>query len=157
MTLREKTGCLFVCLISMTAAEPALEPVPVCQVVTKWKDYDGKPIAVMGRYSFRESGPQKGRWLDQEACEGTSSHALIRLALDQQAAPKPPDSIAIDEPGLDKKMAEIRLHTALGKFRFGSADYDRWAVVLGRLEKRSDDDFELTYRGDGAVFFLGDR
>jgi hypothetical protein len=134
-----------------------MDPVPACQAISNWKDYDGKPVAVLGRYSFRESGRLKGRWLDQEGCEGSSARALIRLALDQQAAPKPAGAITIDEPALEKKLAAVRIHTALGKFRFGSADYDRWAVVLGRLERRGPEDYQLTYRGDGAVFFLADR
>jgi hypothetical protein len=152
-----RTFGFFMCLLVLASAEPALDPVPVCDATSNWTDDSSKVMAVLGRYSFRETGPHKGRWLDQEACPGKSAHTMIRLALDAQTAPKPPDQVAIDEPALEKKMSEIRQHTALGKFRFGSADYDRWAVVIGRMDRRGGDDFELTYRGDGAVFFLADR
>ena len=134
-----------------------MDPVPVCAATTNWKDYDSKVIAVLGRYSFRETGPRKGRWLEQEGCEGKSLPSMIVLSLDTQTAPKPPDQISIDETALEKKIVEMRRHTSLGKFRFGSPDYDRWAVVIGRMERRGEEDFRLTYRGDGAVFFLADR
>jgi hypothetical protein len=152
-----RTLGLFTCLLVLAGAEPALDPVPVCEAISNWKDYDSKVAAVLGRYSFREGGPRKGRWLDQENCEGKGARSLMHLAVDAQTAPKPPDQVAIDEPALEKKMSEIRRHTSLGKFRFGSADYDRWAVVIGRMERRGEEDFQLTYRGDGAVFFLADR
>ncbi len=114
-------------------------------------------IALLGRYSFRETGPHKGRWLDQEGCQERGARAMVLLTLDAQSAPKPPDQVTIDEPALERKMSEIRKQTSLGKFRFGSADYDRWAVVIGRMDRRGEEDFQLTYRGDGAVFFLADR
>ena len=145
------------CLLGQIAAEPPLDPVPVCQATANWKDYENKAVAVLGRYSFRGAGPQKGRWLDEAICEGRGSRGVIRLALDPQTAPKPPDQVAIDEAALERKLALIRQHTSLGKFRFGSADYDRWAVVIGRMERRGGEDFELTYRGDGAVFFLAEK
>jgi hypothetical protein len=141
----------------LTAGEAALDPILVCQATSNWKDYDSKAVAVLGRYSFRQAAPQKGRWLDQEACDGNKLRGMIRLTLDAQNAPKPPDQISIDEPALEKKLAAIRQHTTLGKFRFGSADYDRGAVVIGRVERHGEEDFQLTYRGDGAVFFLADR
>ena len=147
--------CIAACLVGLTAAEPALDPVPVCQAAANWKEYDGKTVALLGRYSFRESGPHKGRWLDQEACGGNANaRAVVWLTLNPESAPKPPDQVALDEPALERKMVEIRQHTSLGKFRFGSPDYDRWAVVIGRMERRGGDELQLTYRGDGAVFFL---
>jgi hypothetical protein len=152
-----RTICLFTCFLGLTAAEPALDPVPVCEATSNWKTYDSKSVALLGRYSFRETGPRKGRWLQQEGCQGKGVPGMILLSLDTETAPKPPDQVAIDEPALEKKLSEMRQHTSLGKFRFGSADYDRWAVVIGRMERRGEEDFRLTYRGDGAVFFLADR
>jgi hypothetical protein len=157
MMLWGRTFSLFVCLLALTAADPPLDPVPVCQAALNWKDYDGQPVAVLGRYSFREAGPQKGRWLDQQACDGQTAREVIRLSLDPQAAPKPADQVAIDERALEARLASIKEHTALGKFRFGSADYDRWAVVFGKLQRAGEHDLQLVYRGDGAVFFLADK
>lgn len=152
-----RTLWLFTGLLALAAPEPALDPVPVCEATVNWKNYESKIVAVLGRYSFRGAGPQKGRWLDQEGCPAKPVHGMILLTADPQSAPKPPDQVAIDEPALEKKLSEIRQRTSLGKFRFGSPDYDRWAVVIGRIDRRGEEDFQLTYRGDGAVFFLADR
>jgi hypothetical protein len=157
MTLWGKTPCLFVCLLLLTAAEPPLDPVPVCQAALNWKNYDGQAVAVLGRYSFREAGPQKGRWLDQQGCGDQANRPMIRLTVDPQAAPKVADQIAIDEPALEARLAAVKEHTTLGKFRFGSADYDRWAVVFGKFRHTGDNELQLVYRGDGAVFFLAEK
>jgi hypothetical protein len=154
MMLWGRTFCL---LAGLLAAEPALDPVPVCQAVANWKEYDGKEVALLGRYSFRETGRQKGRWLDQEACDGKQERGAVKLALEANTAPKPPDQVAIDPHSLETKLALIKQRTTLGKFRFGSPDYDRWAVVIGRLEKPDGGDLQLVYRGDGAVFFLAEK
>lgn len=151
-----RTICLFVCLCDLIAAEPSLDPVSACEATANEKAFGAQSVALLGRYSFREAGPRKGRWLDQEACGESPTHVAIRLVLDPQTAPKPPEQISIDEPALEKKLALVRQRTALGKFRFGSMDYDRWAVVIGRMERRGEE-FQLTYRGDGAVLFLSDR
>jgi hypothetical protein len=135
------------------AAGPTLDPVPVCDVVSSPKEFEGKPVALVGRYSYR----QKARWLDEEACGEKGAHGIVWLTIDPKNAPKLADQIAIDEPALEKKLTVIREHTSLGKFRFGSADYDRWAVVFGRLEARDDHELQLIYRGDGAVFFFVDK
>ena len=47
-------------------------------------------------------------------------------------------------------------HTKLHTFRFGTSDYDRWAVVYGRVEsdKAKTPAVRLVYRGDGVVLFL---
>lgn len=145
---------VFVCLLVLPAAEPPLDPVPVCQAAVNWKEYDGKAVAVLGRYSYRESGPQRGRWLDQDACGDPGGREVIRLMLDAGAGPKPADQITMDERALDSRLTAVKEHTKLGKFRFGSADYDRWAVVFGRFRHTGEHEAELVYRGDGAVFFL---
>lgn len=130
-----------------------MDPMPVCDALSAWKNYEGKTAAIVGRYSFRSTG----RWLDQESCDGNSHRGIILLAVDPKSAPRPPDTFQIDEPALEHKISLIKQHTALGKFRFGSADYDRWAVVFGRLENRNQTETQLVYRGDGAVIFFVDK
>jgi hypothetical protein len=149
MTLWGKALCVLVCLLFQEAT--ALDPVPVCQATVNRKEFEGKAMALLGRYSFREGGPKKGRWLDQEGC------GVIRLVLDAKNAPKPAEPVAFLEPALENKLATIRQHTTLAKFRFGSPDYDRWAVVIGRLEGSTGQELQLVYRGDGAVFFLAEK
>jgi hypothetical protein len=60
---------------------------------------------------------------------------------------------------LHRKFVEIQRHTTLGKFKFGNPEYDRWAMVYGRVETRKGDALKqaaanLVYRGSGAVVFL---
>ena len=55
---------------------------------------------------------------------------------------------------LNKKFAELTHRTSLGKFRFGTPEYDRWAVVYGRVVARKGDaakkaPADLVFRGDG--------
>ena len=142
--------------VSAPCAEPALVPVTVCEILQDLPMYEGKPVALVGRYSFR----QDGRWLGQEACEDNSgAPATIWLTEDVRDAPKPPADFELDGIMLARKLADIRKHTALGKFRFGTPDYDRWAVVYGRIETSKGDiakkaHAELVFRGDGVIIFL---
>lgn len=60
---------------------------------------------------------------------------------------------------MNRKFDDLRKRTSLGKFRFGSSDYDRWAVVYGRVESRKGESAkkaaaDLVFRGDGVVLFL---
>jgi hypothetical protein len=75
------------------------------------------------------------------------------------AAPRPPGNFDLDAAVLNKKFAEMVKHTFLGKFRFGQPEYDRWAVVYGRVAARKADDAkkasaDLVFRGSGVVVFL---
>ena len=128
----------------------------VCEILHDLPTYQGKPVAALGRYSFREAG----RWLGEQACNDASPAASnLWLAEDGNDGPKPPADFELDGAAVSQKLAEIRKHTALGKFRFGSPDYDRWAVVYGKVEPHRPDAAsnavaELVFRGDGVVIFL---
>jgi hypothetical protein len=124
----------------------------VCEVLADLPAHDGKDFAVLGRYSFRRDG----RWIGEESCGGNSG--MIWLSEDSEA-PRPPGNFDIDGPLLNKKFAEMLKHTALGKFRFGQPEYDRWAVVYGRVTVRKGDDAKkvpaaLMFRGSGVIVFL---
>jgi hypothetical protein len=152
MSLWGSIAVLFCCL-AVFATEPALEPVSVCDALDHLPDFQGKAVALVGRYSFRK----EGRWLDQEACGGNGKRGMVWLTLDSKSAPKPPESVSINEVTLERILAAMKQHTSLGKFRFGSPDYDRWAVMFGRLETGSDQKTQLVYRGDGAIFYFVDK
>jgi hypothetical protein len=124
----------------------------VCEAMAEFIGHQGKTVALLGRYSFRTTG----RWLDQEGCGEAKSRTIISLAADPATAPKPPETAVIGESALEKKLAAVKRGTSLGKFKFGSPDYDRWAVVFGRLEGNSEKP-RLVYRGDGALFILVDK
>jgi len=150
--------------LAAPAADAPIEPVTVCEVLKDIGANEGKVLAVMGRYSFRRDG----RSLNEESCsdkpaggELTPPNA-IRLTDDVKLGPRPPQVFELDAVAITHKLKQMKAHTALRTFRFGTADYDRWAVVFGRLEidkgKAGGEHpavaARLVYRGDGVVLFL---
>ncbi|MFN7995783.1 MAG: hypothetical protein U0Q18_19385 [Bryobacteraceae bacterium] len=119
-------------------AEPALQPITVCDVMKDLAAYDGKVVAVVGRFSFR----QNGRWLGEMKCPqklviGDQEWPnAFWVSYDAATAPKPPAVLAVDGVLLAQKLRQAQAGTTLTKFRFGSSDYDSWAVVYGRVETR---------------------
>jgi hypothetical protein len=148
-----------VCVLTGAAAFPAgapLAPLTVCEVVRDLAAQEGKALAILGRYSFRSSG----RSLEEQACDpAVTIPPQFRLIEDGQDGPKPPDSYELDAADLRRKLADIQKRTSLGKFRFGSPEYDRWAVVFGRVEAVKGADAgkapaNLAFRGDGVIVFV---
>ena len=142
--------------ISAPCAEAPVVPQTVCEIVHALPMFEGKAVAVLGRYSFR----QEGIWLTEQSCE--SKDALppaLWLTEDTKDGPKPPENFELDGAVLSQKLVDIRKRTSLGKFRFGSSDYDRWAVVYGRIEAGAGEAAKraaagLVFRGDGVVVFV---
>ena len=140
----------------VTAADPPLTPVTVCEILADLPAYEGKPVAVLGRFSFRRDG----RWIGEQACAtGVTGPAMLWLDEDGPGGPKPPEDTEIEAAALNTKFASMTKRTTLGKFRFGSTDYDRWAVVFGRVEARKGEAAQkaaanLVFRGNGVITFL---
>jgi hypothetical protein len=137
------------------AADAPLQPVRVCEVMQDLAAYAGKTVLVAGRFSFRESGRSLSEECDHKL-------ATLRLVYDPKTAPKSPERLEIDTTALSSKLKVIKASTSLGKFRFGSSDYDRWAVVYGRLQTIPAKNAgaaqpELLYHGDALIVFLGDQ
>ena len=146
---------LGVASVASFSAETPIVPLGVCEVVRGLADEEGKNVAVLGRYSFRESG----RWMSEESCDPTVDAPPQITLVQSSLAPMPPGEFELDAPALRKKLIAIQHHTSLGKFRFGTPDYDRWAVVFGQIKTRHGDDAKkspanLIYRGDGVIIFL---
>ena len=141
---------------SVVAADPPIVPVTVCEIAADLAAHEGKEIAVLGRYSFRRDG----RWIAEDACEPTSKvPPMLWLTEDSTTAPKPPGNFELDVAALNKKFAALAKRSFLGKFRFGNPEYDRWAVVYGRVVSRKGDaarkaPADLLFRGNGVVIFL---
>jgi hypothetical protein len=81
------------------------------------------------------------------------------LTEDTYTGPKPVANLAFDAVVLNKKFAALTHRTSLGKFRFGQPEYDRWAIVYGRVISRKGDAAhkaaaDLVFRGDGVIVFL---
>ena len=138
------------------AADPAITPMTVCEIAADLAAHEGKDVAVLGRYSFRRDG----RWIGEDTCGASHSIApMLWLTEDSTGAPKPPGQFELDVPSLNRKFAELISRTTLGKFRFGNPDYDRWAVIYGRVVARKGDGArrapaDLIFRGNGVVIFL---
>jgi hypothetical protein len=146
-------------LLSLTAlmhAQVPLEPVTVCELLADLPAHEGKDVAVLGRYSFRKDG----RWIGEESCPAaTASLPVLWLTEDAEGAPKPPGTFELDATTINRKFPEMTKRTKLGKFRFGTPDYDRWAVVYGRITLRHGEaaakaPADLVFRGSGVVVFL---
>jgi hypothetical protein len=158
MLFRGKVLVIGIWATLATAADTALEPLTVCEVLKDLSTHDGKAVAVLGRFSFR----REGRTLNEESCGtnpepgGPAPPNAIRLTDDPKTGPKPPEVYALDGPAVNRKLKTIQEHTKLHSFRFGTADYDRWAVVYGRIEadKGKPAGARLVYRGDGVILFL---
>jgi len=139
-----------------TAADPAIEPLSVCEILSNLPAVAGKPVAVLGRYSFRTNG----RWVSEQVCaQPGPTPPTLWLVEDPKDGPRPPEHFEIDAAALNRKMSEMERHTQLSKFRFGTPEYDRWAVIFGRVEARKGEEVKkapanLVFRGDGVVVFL---
>jgi hypothetical protein len=169
---------LLVCLlatVAAAAAEPPLVPLRVCEILDDLHVHEGQTLLVLGRFSFRE----QGRFLSEQACQakvvtaGVSVAAIsppkaLRIVIDPKSGPKPPERLAVDAAVLDRKLSVVKQATTLAIFRFASTDYDRWAVVYGRVEAEPPQDkprkgeFEpalarIVCRGEALVIFLADR
>ena len=168
------TACLTLLVLSPAALlsqDAPLKPVTVCEVLKDSKLYDGRVVAVLGRFSYRA----EGRWMGEDSCrttvagESAESPDIIWLSYAPESAPRMPTGYQVDGAIVAEKMQLVKKHTTLGKFRFGSSDYDRWAVVYGRVrvepkeaalppakKVHHDAPAELLYAGDGYVMFLRD-
>jgi hypothetical protein len=149
------------CAIALgcAAAKPAdapLEPISVCEVLRDLAAHEGKNVAVLGRYSYRTTG----RWIGEQACapvvEGPTQ---LWLMDDPKDGPHPPADFEIDGAAVRRIFPDMLKRTALGKFRFGTPDYDKWAVIYGRVEQRKGDDARkapanLVIRGSGVIVYV---
>lgn len=142
--------------VAAPCAEAPIVPHTVCEILKNLQSFETGPVAALGRYSFRE----QGIWLGEQVCDGAAENPpLLWLVEDTKDGPKPPADFEIDGVALNQKFTELQKRTSLGKFRFGSSDYDRWAVVYGKLEPRTGDQAKkapanLVFRGDGVVVYL---
>src|SRR5579872_5868265 len=137
------------CVLAMSATVGPVEPVTVCEALKNESENAGKVLAVLGRFSFRRDG----RTINEESC--AEKENSVRLVEDVKEGPKPPAVFELDGAAVTRKLKQVKEHTSLHTFRFGSSDYDRWAVVYGRLETgKTAAAPRLVYRGDGVIVFL---
>lgn len=140
----------------LSPADRGIVPVSVCEILRDLPAHEGQTVAVVGRYSYRTNS----HWLDQQGCQPPAPvPSALWMVENLETAPKAPDVFEFDASELDKRLLEAQQHTALGRFRFGSTDYDRWAVVYGRVESHKGEDpakfgASLVIRGNRMIIFL---
>ena len=144
-----RVTCVAAMACASFAADPPLAPLTVCEILRDFPAHEGKDVAALGRYSFRTSG----RWVGEQACQPPLDVPPMLVLVEEDAAPKLPESYSLDGAAVHRKLTDMQHRTTLGKFRFGTPDYDRWAVIYGRVEKRSGSS-TLAFRGSGVVVFL---
>jgi hypothetical protein len=141
---------------ALTAADRGIVPISVCELFRDLPAHEGQTVAVVGRYSYRTNS----HWLDQQGCQPAPDlPSALWVVENLNDGPKAPGVFQFDAVELDKRLLEVQQHTALGKFRFGSNDYDRWAVIYGRVESRKGEDAtkfgaNLVIRGNAMIIFL---
>jgi hypothetical protein len=160
--------CFSLNAVALAQEAAAVHPVNVCIILQDLDSYTGKVVAVVGRFSFR----REGRFLSEENCG--SAAAILPVAFDRKLAPKTPEHLEIEAGAVNKLLKTIQQTTALTKFRFGTPDYDRWAVVYGRVEPDKQlrtvvlntsahgnpvdaGPAQLVCAGDSVVMFIVDR
>jgi len=142
---------LIAALLPRLDAADAAEPLRVCALLANLTAYEGKIVVLVGRYSFRESG----RTLSEEKC-GEQPGGALHISFDKKSAPPTPESLDLDGTTVRKLLADIQRQTSLAKFKFGTPDYDRWAVVYGRVQHKPAGaaPAQIVCAGDGVVHFL---
>jgi hypothetical protein len=143
---------------AVRAAQAPIVPLTVCEVLRDLPALEDRDVTVLGRYSYRETG----RWVGEQACAGVAGGTAPQLWMVENAtdAPRPPENFELDGSAVLTRLRAIQRTTSLGKFRFATPDYDKWAVVFGRVEKSGNPKqgaANLVYRGSGAVIFLDAR
>ncbi len=154
-------GVRLVCAALLLAAvvragDPAPQPdvVTVCEVLAAPDRFNHKNVFLLGRVSKRENG----RWMGEDACAGMAAGPkTLTIHFDRQAGPLPPDQFALNTAMARVKFREVAQHTSLQEFRFGSGDYDRWAIVFGRVsfEENAPQSGGVLCRGEAMIFLWG--
>ena len=147
------------CIGSLAWAQDQVRTATVCEVLASQKTFEGQPVAIVGRYSLRETG----RLLGEDDCSYAGpatatavKPAVVTLRLDRSGAPHLAAAFAVEAPKLDEKVRLVHAHSRLENFPFGTPDYDRWAVVYGKFEIQAIQPARavLHYAGDSYVVFL---
>lgn len=118
----------------LRAEEIPSGPAPVMRVCDLLQDTaarSGKVLAVVGRFSFREYG----RFMSEAACEtADGAPVALEVVYDANTGPTPAAGSALDRTAVETQLNRVKVKTQLKQFRFGSEEYDRWAVVYARFE-----------------------
>src|SRR5260370_37358092 len=102
---------LFVLGVAIFSADPPIVPLGICEVLRDLAEQEGKNVAVLGRYSFR----QTGRWVGEQVCGPPVDAPPLLWLMESATGPTPPGNYELDGAALRKKWSEMQRHTSLGK------------------------------------------
>jgi hypothetical protein len=97
--------------------------------------------------------------MGEQSCPSAGATPELWMVEDAKEGPKPPEHLNLDSAALKSKFALVQRRSSLGNFRFGTSDYDRWAVVYGRVERRTPDanrkaPANLVFRGSSVIIVI---
>jgi hypothetical protein len=78
-----------------------------------------------------------GSTANQSAPPSAALGPELWMVEDPKDGPRPPEHLNLDSAALKSKFGVVQRRSTLVNFRFGTSDYDRWAVVYGRVERRT--------------------
>jgi hypothetical protein len=114
-------------------AQPeVIVPVRVFEALQQLEKSAGKMVAMIGRFSFRETG----RYLSDRPCgsEADGQEGVVRVTFDTSPRSASITRIEFDGGAVRRELANVKRCNTLKKIRYGSPEYERWALVYGRIQ-----------------------
>lgn len=148
---RIKILCSFYSYVGTLVKTGGIAPVTVCELLANPVAYDGKDIALLGKF---DDSHFDGQWLSEDNCGSnlvTDGYAWPnKVAIGSgSSGPTPPLGLLVLDPAaLNEKLESVRRTTILNMEElpvFSSQGPVRrewvqqnWAVIFGRIEARND-------------------
>ena len=180
MTVRLQAGFACSALLAIavafgqTQAEEPVKVVTVCEILLGGAEFNGKTIAVLGRFA----GSDEGQWLLEDECvrkvEVNGAAWKSSVWLERRGNPSQATSSAptLNQDSLNAKLEQAGTTTKLGKhvqyqctvsFEDGKAGKtecgfpevpDQWVVAYGRVETMADRNYGFGHlsRSPAQVF-----
>jgi hypothetical protein len=177
MRLRSQAG--FISLVFLTAevalgqikTEDQVNVVTVCDILLSQTEFNGKTVAVLGRFDATD----EGAWLTEDDCghnieaSGTALHISVWLEWRGGPSAATSKTPALDKVLLKVKLAQAAKTTKLGKHvRFqctiSAKDQkpecgwpevqDQWAVAYGRVETQGHQGYGFGHLAGAAAQVL---
>ena len=129
-----------------TKNEKYLELVTVCDVINNRAFYDGKVVAVIGRWSPTD----EGFWLADDCSTQIKTgdyvwNNIVSLEYDPSSPTALTNGFKLNKAAVKKKIAEMKSRLKATKEKTG------WAVVYGRVETQ--EELQTAYALDGKSIF----
>jgi hypothetical protein len=115
---------------SQSISQTPLQPITVCEALKDLKLYNGKMIAIIGRFG----ATMEGRWLSDDDCaqklisKGYIWPDGLWLKYDPSSPTAFSTEMLVDMQVANRKLEEIKTRTQLHD------SHSAWAIVYGRLE-----------------------